>query len=109
MGYSLMLMGTRNASGPVSAEHFARIWRDPDLLPELNELGFERPEQLGALFIGGAEYLEHISADAPPLVDDRPTRLLQSVLRMHRGFHRWPSGGLKLATRVPITGLASLP
>ncbi|HEY5658200.1 MAG TPA: fused MFS/spermidine synthase, partial [Myxococcota bacterium] len=50
-GSDLMLMGTRDAAGPVTEARFAAQWRDPTVAPELATLGFERPEQLGALFI----------------------------------------------------------
>ena len=74
-GFNWMLVGTRNARGPVSAEHFARQWNDPIVGPELRALGFERPAQLGATFLMGAEGLRTVTADAAPLTDDRPKRL----------------------------------
>jgi spermidine synthase len=71
-GRSLMMVGTRNAQGPVSEEQFARQWNDLVAAGEMRRLGFERPEQLGALFIGDAEYLKWFIADSPPLVDNYP-------------------------------------
>jgi hypothetical protein len=38
----------------------------------MKRLGFEQPEQLGALFIGDAEYLKELTAGSPPLVDNDP-------------------------------------
>ena len=75
IGRDLMLVGTRGASQRVTREHFARQWHDPTLADELAGLGFEHPEQLGALFIGGASYLKALSAEALPLVDDYPKRI----------------------------------
>jgi spermidine synthase len=75
MGTSLMMAGTRNARGPVSEEQFARQWSDPVVAREMKALGVERPEQLGALFIGDAEYLKGIFTDSPPLVDNYPNRI----------------------------------
>ena len=72
IGTQLMMVGTRNAAGPVPEEHFLRQWRDPRVNAELQRLGLERPEQLGTLFIGGAQYLEDLTAGVPPLVDDDP-------------------------------------
>ena len=72
IGTQLMMMGTRDADGPVSEERFVRQWRDPDVGAEMRRLGLERPEQLGALFIGGAEYLDELTAGVPALVDDNP-------------------------------------
>ena len=73
-GYDWMLAGTRGASAPAE-EAFARLWADPRTGPDLQELGIERPEQLGALFIADAAQLGRWTAGAEPLVDDRPGRL----------------------------------
>lgn len=78
IGDDLMLAGSRNATGPVSTRQFAAQWQDPRVLRELRAVGFERPEQLGALFIGDAPYLEALTRDDPPLVDDFPKRILRS-------------------------------
>lgn len=75
IGTELMLVGTQGLRGPVSDEHFARQWRDPAVLGELSRLGLERPEQLGALFIGDAEFLAQVAAGADPVVDDFPKRI----------------------------------
>ncbi len=74
----LMIVGTRNAKGPVSEEVFYRQWQDPVVSRELSDLGFERPEQLGPLFIGDADYLKEITQGAPPLVDNFPKRIKRS-------------------------------
>jgi len=76
IGQDLMLVGTRDARERVSAEYFARQWRDPAVAEEITALGFEHPEQLGALFIGGAAYLNELTRDDEPLVDDFPKRIL---------------------------------
>jgi predicted membrane-bound spermidine synthase len=88
-GSDLMLAGTRNARGPVSEEIFLRQWRNPDLAPELAALGFERPEQLGALFIGDAEYLRGLTQDSRPVTDNFPKRItapIRSVEEKDRMF-----------------------
>jgi spermidine synthase len=71
-GTHLMLVGTRQASGPVTQQDFERQWRDPTVAAELQRLGLERPEQLGALFIGDADYIRSLTEGLPPLTDDRP-------------------------------------
>lgn len=73
--YDWMLVGTRNAVGPVSEEQFAKQWQDPVTGPDLRELGVEVPEQLGALFMADAPALKRAAADTPPLLDDYPNRL----------------------------------
>ncbi len=74
----LMIVGTRNAQGPVSESVFMRQWQDPIVSKELIDLGLERPEQLGPLFIGDAAYLNEITQGAPPLVDNFPKRVRSS-------------------------------
>ncbi|HEY4485189.1 MAG TPA: fused MFS/spermidine synthase, partial [Nitrospiria bacterium] len=74
-GTDLLMIGTRNARGEATEESFARQWNDPILLPEMRKLGFERPEQLGALFIGGPDYLRDLAASETPLQDDNPKRI----------------------------------
>lgn len=72
IGTQLMMVGTRNARGPVSESQFNRQWLEPGVGDEMRRLGFERPEQLGALFIGDAEYLDALTAGSRPLIDDDP-------------------------------------
>jgi spermidine synthase len=77
--YDWMLVGTRNAAGPVSEEQFAKQWQDPVTGPALRELGVEVPEQLGALFLADAPALKRAAADTPPLLDDYPNRLTPAL------------------------------
>ena len=77
IGTQLMMVGTRHAEGPVSEEVFSRQWHDPVVGAEMRQLGFEQPEQLGALFIGDAAYVDALITDARPLVDDDP-RLIEA-------------------------------
>ncbi|MDJ0868122.1 MAG: fused MFS/spermidine synthase, partial [Myxococcota bacterium] len=74
-GATWMLAGSREAAWPPSEEGFSRQWRDERVRPELVALGLERPEQLGALFLGDARWLAERTRDVEPLVDDFPRRL----------------------------------
>ena len=71
-GTNLMMVGTRGVPGPVAVDSFTRQWKDPVAGPEMQRLGVERPEQLGALFIGDATFVHALVDDAAPLTDDRP-------------------------------------
>jgi hypothetical protein len=87
-----MLIGTRQARHPVSARRFSAQWRDPVVGPDLRDLGIEVPEQLGALFMAGAEDLRALTRESPPLVDDYPKRigtdpLVSNVQR--RSYREW--------------------
>jgi spermidine synthase len=79
--FDLMLVGTRDASGPVDKEAFSKPWITPGLQAHLREVGFEEPEEIGATFLGDAEYIREITKDTPPLVDDFPQRLVPSPSR----------------------------
>jgi predicted membrane-bound spermidine synthase len=72
----LMLVGTRNAGSPVSVDWFRQQWQEPYIAEEMKAIGFERPEQLGALFIGDAAFLRNLTRGHPPLVDNFPKRIL---------------------------------
>jgi predicted membrane-bound spermidine synthase len=75
IGWSWMLAGIREPARPVTEEEFSRQWRDGDVASEMRTLGIERPEQLPALFMLGAEGLALLTEGVPPLTDDRPKRL----------------------------------
>jgi len=92
MSFELMLLGTRGASGPVPDAHFGAQWREPTLRAELEAVGLERPEQLGALFIADALSLADWTRDAAPLVDDRPRRITappRSLDAQHQLYAEW--------------------
>lgn len=74
-GYDWVLMGTLGAGGPVPRDAFERQWNDPAVRPDLEELGFERPELLGATFLADSNGLAELVDGAPPLDDDHPLRL----------------------------------
>jgi spermidine synthase len=82
-----ILVGTRGRSNRAPYEHWSDAWNQPVLGNHLREIGFEQPEQLGATFLGGAEYLRKLTAGTPPLTDDFPQRLLP------------PSTGFSLSSR----------
>lgn len=88
-GLNWTLVGSRNARGPVSREHFERQWRDPVVAPELRALGFERPSQLGALFMADGDALRALVDGAPPLDDDHPRRLERNVAPDRSEARRW--------------------
>jgi predicted membrane-bound spermidine synthase len=72
MSDSLMMVGTRGATGPVSEDKFVSQWNDAGVAGEMRAVGLDRPEQLGALFIGDADYLKMLIGDSPSLVDNYP-------------------------------------
>ena len=81
-----VLIGTRDATGPIADTQFAQSWSDTILQNRLREVGFERPEQIGATFLGDADYLRALTKDTRPLTDNYPQRLrpLPSRLSLQR-------------------------
>jgi predicted membrane-bound spermidine synthase len=90
-GRNFMLLGTRDAGrgGPVSAERFGRAFADKALQDELAAIAVELPAQLGAMFVGDAEYLRELTADSAPLTDDQPMRMHQAGTRDERDALAW--------------------
>jgi spermidine synthase len=79
--FDFMLAGSRHARGPVPMEQFSAPWQTPGLQAALRDVGFERPEQLGATFLGDAAFLRELTSRTPPLADDFPQRLRPSADR----------------------------
>jgi hypothetical protein len=78
-GLEWVMVGTREAQGPVSPERFSAQWRDPVVSVRLREAGLPDPSHLGSLLIADAPALSAILAGAPPLDDDHPYRLSPSM------------------------------
>jgi hypothetical protein len=78
-GLNWMLVGSRGGLAPVTEEAFTRQWRDPSLLPTLQEEGLESPEVVGTTFIGDAPWLRELTRRSSPVVDDRPQRIGPNV------------------------------
>ena len=70
-----MLAGTRAAVRQTAAA-FGAPWTDARLASGLRDSGFEQPEQIGATFLGDAEYLRALTGSTPPLTDDFPRRIV---------------------------------
>jgi predicted membrane-bound spermidine synthase len=69
-----IMLGSRDARGPIPEEVIRLPWTQPRRLARLRIIGIERAEQLAALFLADAATLAPWIGDVPPLVDDRPHR-----------------------------------
>ena len=74
-GFEWMMVGVKEPRGPVTESEFIRQWQDPVVGPELRRLGFNNPDQMGALFIADGQRIEEWIAGSLPLVDNYPKRL----------------------------------
>jgi spermidine synthase len=70
-----MLTGSRGGLLAPTESALARQWQEPAVARELRAVGLERPEQLGATFLGDAAWLSEWTAGAAPLSDAWPKRL----------------------------------
>src|SRR6185369_14855032 len=73
--------GGNDTNNRVPTDTFTAQWRDERVQPELSALGFELPEQMGALFMGDAPYLAGITANVPPVTDNYPLRISSEQIR----------------------------
>ncbi len=73
--FDLMLVGSRGLTGARTMEQFSAPWQKPGLEAHLRDVAFERPEQIGATFLGDAGYLRELTRQTPPLTDNFPHRL----------------------------------
>jgi spermidine synthase len=73
-GYNFMLVGTRNAKGPVLESDFIQQWSKP-AARELTRLGFEKPEQIGSTFLMDAAALKEFTGESLPVTDNYPKRI----------------------------------
>jgi len=79
-GLEWMLMGGNGAPERASPDGFTAQWRDEHVRTELAALGFELPEQMGALFMGDAPYLAELTARVPPVTDNHPLRISSELV-----------------------------
>jgi spermidine synthase len=71
----LIMVGSKNAHGPIDQQSFERQWKNPIVARELRILGIETPELLLSTFLGDASFLNGWVGEHLPLVDDYPHRL----------------------------------
>jgi spermidine synthase len=83
---------------PITEEQFRAQWSTPTIAAEMKRLGIERPEQLGALFIGDASFVRALIADAPALTDDDP-KLIEAPLSSQEA-------SIRLFANITDTGAA---
>jgi spermidine synthase len=89
-----MLTGSRGGLAAASEAGLARQWQEPAVARELRAAGLERPEQLGATFLGDAAWLAGWSAGAAPLTDAWPKRLSDRLQHDARAaFDPWLDAG----------------
>jgi spermidine synthase len=70
-----IMMGIKGPAQSAQEEEIGRLWSDPATNADLSRIGLEIPQQLGALFLMGADEIDRITHDIAPLTDNYPKRL----------------------------------
>lgn len=85
----LIMVGFRGRPARISEERFTAQWRDPEVLADLVGVGLDVPETLGTGFVGDADYLRALCADAAPTADAYPKRIVAPGPVEKKIFETW--------------------
>lgn len=86
-----MLMGSRDADWKTSEAEFLARWEDLRAAREDGALGVERPEQLGAMFLGDSDRLREWTSGVAPFRDGYPKRVVDAPpgVEDYDGLRQW--------------------
>jgi spermidine synthase len=70
-----IMMGIKGQGRAMKQEEIGRLWSNPTTNTDLNRIGIEVPQQLGALFLMDGEEINRVTRDVAPLTDFYPKRL----------------------------------
>jgi spermidine synthase len=70
-----IMMGIKGQGRAITENEIGRLWSDPIISADLNRIGIEVPQQLGALFLLDGEGIGRATRDVAPLTDFYPKRL----------------------------------
>lgn len=83
-GLNWMLVGSRQGIIDDRPETLLNQWQDETVAADLKNIGFEKPEQLGSLYIGGPGYLRELTKSTLPLKDNYPLRISPTKVSMNQ-------------------------
>jgi spermidine synthase len=83
-----IMMGIKGRAVPINEDEIRRLLDDPPINADLNRIGIEVPEQLGAMFVMDGEEIDRLTHDVAPLTDVYPKRLTDEPWDEH-GSHRF--------------------
>ena len=86
-----MMVGFKKPHNKVSKEDVVRQWQDPIILAEMQAIGIDSPERMGALFIADGKRLRDWIGETEPLVDNYPKRILgkgYGIIQNEYGFDK---------------------
>src|SRR6266566_3643431 len=70
-----IMLGIKGRDRAVKEEEIGRLWRDPAISADLNLIGLEVPQELGALFLMDGDEIDRVTRGIAPLTDIYPKRL----------------------------------
>jgi spermidine synthase len=70
-----IMMGIKGQGRAMKEEEIGWLWSDPTTNTDLNRIGIEVPQQLGALLLMDGEEIDRVTRDVAPLTDFYPKRL----------------------------------
>jgi predicted membrane-bound spermidine synthase len=85
-----IMMGIKGRAFIVREEQIAQLWDDPATNADLNRIGMEFPQQLGAMFLMDGDEIDRLTHDIAPLTDFYPKRLTDQPWN-EQASHRFAS------------------
>jgi len=85
-----IMMGMNGRSLSIKEEEVGRLWDDPRAKADLNRIGIEVPQQLGATFLMDGDEIDRVTDNVAPLTDFYPKRLTDEPWD-EQGSHRFGS------------------
>jgi spermidine synthase len=70
-----IMMGMKGRALPIKEGEVGRLWDDPATNADLNRIGIEVPQQLGAMFLMDGGEIDRVTYNVAPLTDIYPKRL----------------------------------
>ena len=81
VGLEFMLIGSKGGIDLSAVESIDARWLT-NMTGEMRNIGLERPGQLGAMFMGDNQFLQKLTDDILPVVDNFPMRISNNLVGM---------------------------
>ena len=83
VGLEFMLIGSKGGIDPSAVEGIDARW-STNMAGEMRNIGLERPGQLGAMFMGDNQFLQKLTDNILPVVDNFPMRISNDFVGIHQ-------------------------
>lgn len=82
-GLEFMLIGSKGGIEPSALATMEERWTPP-MSGEMRSVGLEKPWQIGAMFIGDNQFLQELTENSLPVVDDFPMRISNDFSELNK-------------------------